>query len=178
MVVKSEMSMEHVDEFKARKDALADLGLDPDADSEDIRDAWRRIAFHAHPDHTGGDSTNFARAKAAYDYLRKKGYTAKEADTGPRKPKRPRLRKRIIELAPEDIATCQAMLDPGRALPHMSQRDESNYVASDHVPDAVGCLWASSDVFRHNAGLPGGQSGRSADLVLSSALRAIPRPKF
>ncbi len=139
MVVKSEMSMEHVDEFKARKDALADLGLDPDADSEDIRDAWRRIAFHAHPDHTGGDSTNFARAKAAYDYLRKKGYTAKEADTGPRKPKRPRLRKRIIELAPEDIATCQAMLDPGRALPHLSQQDESNYVASDHVPDAVGC---------------------------------------
>lgn len=136
--------MEQTDRVKARKDALADLGLDPNAAPDDIRDAWRRIAFHAHPDHTGGDSANFARAKAAYDYLRKEGLTVKGANNGPSQPRRPRLRRRIIELEPEAIANCVAMLDPGRALPSAESHsaadpDAATLAESDHVPDAVGC---------------------------------------
>ncbi|NVO54441.1 J domain-containing protein [Rhodobacteraceae bacterium B1Z28] len=137
--------MEPVDKIKARADALADLGLDQCAGSDDIRDAWRRIAFHAHPDHTGGECANFSRAKMAYDFLRKEGLTAKgPTHSGQRMPRRPRVKKRIIELPQEDIATCKAMLNPDRALPHMpvtgdTQSDTAPCSTSDHVPDAVGC---------------------------------------
>ena len=57
--------MEPVDKVRARADALADLGLSPCAGSQEIRDAWRQIAFHSHPDHKDGDSSGFSRAKAA-----------------------------------------------------------------------------------------------------------------
>lgn len=134
--------MEPVDKIKARNDALADLGLDPNAGSNDIRDAWRHIAFHAHPDHTGGDCANFARAKAAYDYLRNEGLTAKGApDAAPGMPRRPRLKKRVVDLPQEDIATCKAMLKPDCALPHMTDASGDLPGAdrdSDHVPDAIG----------------------------------------
>jgi len=59
--------MEPVDKINARTDALADLGLAANASPDDIRNAWRQIAFHAHPDHTGGDCADFSRAKVAYD---------------------------------------------------------------------------------------------------------------
>ena len=136
----SELSMEPVDKIRARSDALADLGLAPSAGADDIRDAWRQIAFQAHPDHRNGDCTNFSRAKAAYDFLRKEGLTVKgPAGSVARMPRRPRLKKRVIELAQEDIATCKAMLSPDRALSHETSVNEvSSGDGSDHVPDAVG----------------------------------------
>ncbi|WP_120631884.1 J domain-containing protein [Ruegeria sp. EL01] len=138
--------MEPVDKIKARTDALADLGLDANASPDDIRNAWRQIAFHAHPDHKGGDCSDFSRAKVAYDYLRKQGLTVKgAANSAARRPRRPRLKKRIIELAQEDIAACGAMLNPEQALSHNpglsdSSPDKKYFSASDHVPEAVGCF--------------------------------------
>ncbi len=136
--------MEPVDKVRARADALADLGLSPCAGSQEIRDAWRQIAFHSHPDHKDGDSSGFSRAKAAYDFLRKEGLVTKGgASSGPPQPRRPRLKKRIIELPLEDIAACKAMLNPDQRLPQMHDeadvQDTSDACVSDHVPDAVGC---------------------------------------
>lgn len=142
----SELVMEPVDKIRARRDALADLGLDPNASADDIRDAWRQIAFHAHPDHTSGNCANFSRAKAAYDFLRKQGLTVKgAAGSAARMPRRPRLKKRLVELPEEDIATCKAMLGADRALAHNPVANEARSKdqtqnASDHVPDAVGCF--------------------------------------
>ncbi|AXT25173.1 J domain-containing protein [Ruegeria sp. AD91A] len=136
--------MEPVDKVRARTNALADLGLTPCANSSEIREAWRQIAFHSHPDHKDGDSSGFSRAKAAYDFLRKEGLATKAgASSGSPQPRRPRLKKRIIELPQEDIAACKAMLNPHQVLPHMhNERDVEEMPdasVSDHVPDAVGC---------------------------------------
>lgn len=130
--------MEPVDKIKARADALEVLGLDQNAGSDEIRDAWRHIAFHAHPDHTQGDCTSFARAKEAYDLLRRDGMTAK-GQTG--KPRRPKLRKRVIELETSDIDACRVLLNT--ALSHnpegaTADTEDQNMAEADHIPDAVG----------------------------------------
>ncbi|WP_170758491.1 J domain-containing protein [Ruegeria lacuscaerulensis] len=131
--------MEPVEKIKARVDALAALGLDQSAGSDDIRDAWRYVAFHAHPDHTNGDCTSFARAKEAYDFLRQEGLTTKGQASG--KPRRPKLRKRVIDLESSDIDACRVLLNT--ALPHdpeggSSASETQCLTDADHVPDAVG----------------------------------------
>jgi len=131
--------METIEKINARADALRALGLDHTARSDDIRDAWRNIAFHAHPDHTDGDCTHFARAKEAYDYLRSEGLAAK--GPAPGKPKRPKLRKRMIDLDISDIDACRVLLHT--ALAHCPDdpdtADDSKPLAdADHIPDAVG----------------------------------------
>ncbi|MCA0929094.1 DnaJ domain-containing protein [Ruegeria profundi] len=131
--------MEPVEKINARADALGALGLDQTAGSDDIRDAWRHIAFHAHPDHKNGDCTHFARAKEAYDFLRREGLTTKGPTTG--KPRRPKLRKRVIELESADIDACRVLLNT--ALAHSSDQSDvaspkQNETDSDHVPEAVG----------------------------------------
>ncbi|MTI00764.1 MULTISPECIES: DnaJ domain-containing protein [Alphaproteobacteria] len=139
--------MEPVNRIQARVDALEALGLGQSADAEEIRDAWRRIAFHAHPDHTDGDYSNFSNAKAAYDYLRKEGFASKERQ-GSAQPRRPKLRKRVVELDEDQIEACHILLNPDLAIPYrpdgMVQSNDTasvrdNARASDHVPDAIGC---------------------------------------
>ena len=136
--------MEPVDKIKARAEALEQLGLSQTANAEEIREAWRNVAFHAHPDHTGGDYSGFARAKLAYDFLRKEGLTGK-AQTNPAQPRRPKLRKRLVELTDDVQDTCRDLLNPDPALPDMSKTQgaaanpEGDQVA-DHVPDAIGCF--------------------------------------
>jgi len=130
--------MEPVEKIMARADALSALGLGQNAGSDDIRDAWRQIAFHAHPDHTDGDCTSFARAKEAYDFLRSEGLTTK--GQAPGKPRRPKLRKRVIELESADIDACRVLLNT--ALSHSpegaAETDPQKAAEADHVPDAVG----------------------------------------
>ncbi|WP_170400527.1 J domain-containing protein [Ruegeria arenilitoris] len=131
--------MEPVEKINARADALAALGLDQTAGSDDIRDAWRHIAFRAHPDHRNGDCTHFARAKEAYDFLRREGLTTKGKTTGA--PRRPKLRKRVIELESTDIDACRSLLN--NALSHSPDSngpnpDPQGTTDADHVPDAVG----------------------------------------
>jgi len=137
--------MQTVDKTKARADALEMLGLDSRASSNDIRDAWRDIAFRAHPDHAGSDHAEFARAKAAYDFLRDEGLTTHGDDARLAQPRRPRLRSRVLELSEEEIADCQAMLYAG--LPITNNAETQNLsdaetaacdTPSDHVPNAIG----------------------------------------
>lgn len=49
------------------------LGLDPDADAEAVRRAYRERAKAVHPDSEGGDEAEFKRVTDAYDRLRKRG---------------------------------------------------------------------------------------------------------
>ncbi len=131
--------MEPVEKINARADALGALGLDQSAGSDEIRDAWRHIAFHAHPDHTNGDCTMFARAKEAYDFLRREGLTTKGKASG--QPRRPKLRKRVIELDTADIEACRVLLNT--ALAHnpdesSSQSETQSTADADHIPEAVG----------------------------------------
>ncbi|TMV09771.1 J domain-containing protein [Ruegeria sediminis] len=102
-----------IDKVRARTAALEELGVDVDAGPDEIREAWRRVAFQAHPDHSGGDNEDFARAKAAYDVLRKEGLagSAHCARNVPPKPRRPKIEVRVIEFSVEEMATCQALLD-------------------------------------------------------------------
>ncbi|MCG7519345.1 J domain-containing protein [Ruegeria sp. Ofav3-42] len=130
--------METAEKIRARTDALFALGLDQSASSDDIRNAWRNIAFHGHPDQADGDCSGFARAKEAYDLLRKEGLTGKGAGAG--KPRRPKLRRRVITLEATDIDACRALLN--KALPDRSDETEPSnpdqLCKSDHIPDAVG----------------------------------------
>ncbi len=130
--------MESAEKIKARTEALYALGLDQSASSDDIRNAWRHIAFHGHPDQAHGDCSGFTRAKEAYDLLRKEGFANKGSTTG--KPRRPKLRRRIITLETSDIDACRALLNT--ALPDRTGEDDISdaelMCKSDHVPDAVG----------------------------------------
>ena len=137
--------MEPVSNITARAEALQVLGLSQNAKGSDIRNAWRGIAFHAHPDHTDGDYSDFSRAKTAYDFLRKEGLTATKPD-GPAQPRRPRLKKRVIDLAADEIEHCRNMLNPDQALCHLADDQDmamecgTRDVASDHIPEAIGCF--------------------------------------
>lgn len=136
--------MEPVSKIKARTDALQVLGLSQNANADEIREAWRSVAFHDHPDHTGGDYAGFSQAKAAYDFLRKEGLTQR-GPCGAAMPRRPRLKKRVIELAADQIEACRDLLNPERSLSDMSSgggRDSASTegASSDHVPDAIGCF--------------------------------------
>jgi hypothetical protein len=130
--------MEPADKINARTEALYALGLNQSATSDEIRNAWRNIAFHGHPDQAEGDSSGFTRAKEAYDLLRKEGLAGK--GTGLRKPLRPKLRRRVVTLEAADINACRALLNT--ALPDRSEEIETPEselaCKSDHVPDAVG----------------------------------------
>ncbi len=126
--------MEPVDRIQARAAALRDLGVAQTASSDEIREAWRRVAFRAHPDHAGGDHVDFARAKAAFDLLREDGLTknGRSDPEGPPKPRRPKLRSRIVDLSPQEIEACRGQLaaDMDDATPDKP---------AEHIPDAVGC---------------------------------------
>lgn len=51
-----------------REDALAVLGLAPDASEMEIKDRYRRLVRDAHPDR-GGDAAKFLRIREAYEVL-------------------------------------------------------------------------------------------------------------
>ena len=51
--------------------AYAALGLDPDADSAEIEQAYRRLIKLHHPDRDGGDASRAADINRAYRELRR-----------------------------------------------------------------------------------------------------------
>ncbi|MBS3809040.1 MAG: J domain-containing protein [Desulfobacterales bacterium] len=45
------------------------LGISPDASSQEVKNAYRRLAKQYHPDHEGGDSGKFRDIQEAYSVL-------------------------------------------------------------------------------------------------------------
>jgi curved DNA-binding protein CbpA len=60
------------------------LQVDPDADDETIKEAYKRRVKEAHPDH-GGDTAEFQRVMDAYERL-KAGYEPENGDAPAREP--------------------------------------------------------------------------------------------
>ncbi len=168
--------MEPVSKIKARAEALQVLGLSQNASANEIRDAWRSVAFHDHPDHTGGDYAEFSRAKAAYDFLRNEGLTCR-GPSDASMPRRPRLKKRVIELAMDEIEACRDLLNPERALSDLSD-NETNEVTkpkvdlSDHVPEAIGCFGRDLTYFVASSVCEGSNRVALPTSVLTSCRKA------
>lgn len=147
--------MDPIDRVRARADALAELGVDKNADTEEIRQAWRRIAFEAHPDHGASDTIGFSRAKAAYDLLRAETREAglqamRRAATAA--VRRPAIRTRIVDLTEEERLACAALLSESANSAETAAFEDAIAVRDadviptsmsidtrDHVPGAVSC---------------------------------------
>lgn len=54
-------------------EAYRRLGLDPDADDDAVRQAYRERVKSVHPDREGGDEDEFKRVTEAYEVLRERG---------------------------------------------------------------------------------------------------------
>ncbi|WP_135830171.1 J domain-containing protein [Halorussus halobius] len=54
-------------------EAYRRLGLDPDADADAVRRAYRERVKSVHPDREGGDEDEFKRVNEAYEVLRERG---------------------------------------------------------------------------------------------------------
>lgn len=67
-------------------DAFAVLGIDRDADTRQIRLAYRREARAHHPD-VGGDTDSFVRLHEAYRFARSSRAAMKAKQASPRRPK-------------------------------------------------------------------------------------------
>lgn len=130
--------MEPIEKVQARAAALKSLGVGPQATPEEIRTAWRRLAFTSHPDRKGGDLDSFVVARSAYEYLcggmDEDGYLAgveaqaHDAVPGTQKPKaRPRAAGRVQTFPEEMIAACADLLS------ETSRDNERGEETPDHV---------------------------------------------
>jgi hypothetical protein len=141
--------MTPIERTRAKATALQDLGLGHYAEADDIREAWRQIVFRTHPDRNAEAHGEFARAKAAYDFLRSDAGGAmvgpevpghhggrSRSDTargsGMRPSTRPTITTRTDALAPETMDRCRTLLQ--------SSGDDAETrlsVAADHIPHRV-----------------------------------------
>ena len=114
------------------------------ATADEIREAWRSVAFHYYPDDTGGDFAGISRTRPAYDFPREEGLPRK-GPSGPSMPHRPQLKKCVIERATDEIKACSSLLDPEPTMSNLSS-DGTDQIAKpagaspDHVPDPIGCF--------------------------------------
>lgn len=154
--------MNPIRRVRTKTAAFQILGVGPFASASEIRAAWRKIAFTAHPDKKNGSYEQFARAKAAYDFLRsdeagvdwsdlgRSSESPGESDVRVSAGTRPRVTTRYVDLAPKARAECTALLEKAAC-------SASSYGSSDVVV------------------LPGAQvrrgEARSADLIPASVGR-------
>ena len=117
--------------LNGRSDALRALGLRPRATAEDVRTAFRRLAFETHPDRHKGHEDEFTKIREAYEML-KNGDTATSAA-----PARPSLEPRVSEVSAATRAACRALLDEGAPVLEAPERGEGTRDARDHVPNAI-----------------------------------------
>jgi hypothetical protein len=116
--------------LNGRADALRALGLRPRASAEDVRQAFRKLAFETHPDRTKGHENEFARIREAYELLR-------EGDEkGTAAPSRPALAPKVSEVSDELMAACRALLEDG--VPALEAPEGALATRTgDHVPHAI-----------------------------------------
>jgi hypothetical protein len=116
--------------LNGRADALRALGLMPRASAEDVRQAFRKLAFETHPDRTKGHEDEFARIREAYEMLR-------EGDEkGTAAPSRPSLAPKVSEVSDELMAACRSLLEEG-APAIVGPGGAAGERAGDHVPHAI-----------------------------------------
>lgn len=115
---------------KEKAQALKTLGLGYDATQDDIRSAWKRLAFEKHPDRNTGSHDELTAINTAYSELRNEG-----AYTAPAHQRRPALRTQTVDISPDAEAICQSVLDKVNADLAPGEVSEDTKVGrADHVP--------------------------------------------
>lgn len=131
------------------------LGVAPGASVDEIRAAWKRVAFETHPDRNGGEREAFDRAKSAYARLMEEHPAPSpkppeeevEEEPSPARSEvqRPQITARIEPLSEAAIAACARLLQTHERFPGAAPRDDfvhlgtrnSTGAHTDHVPVSV-----------------------------------------
>lgn len=143
--------MSPIEKTRARSDALRVLGLESSASIEDVKAAWRRIAFETHPDRQNGSLDSFVVAKSAYDFLTGSASDleflaaaeAQRSASAGQSGGRPRVVTRILKFSADALSECQELLVEQPAVTDQSDHDGEVATAgrttntTDHVPNAV-----------------------------------------
>jgi hypothetical protein len=143
--------LDFVEKVVALAEAREVLGVGHGANSDEIRAAWKRMAFETHPDRNGGTRSAFDRAKAAYALLLgEQPGTRPLPETGRPGTQRPMVKVRVEKLSREAIDDCERMLREEDGFPDAAPRREvvnldtgerggcaTGHSATDHVPTAV-----------------------------------------
>ncbi len=111
--------MSPIDRVAQRAKAFTVLGVSASATQDDIRKAYRQLAFDKHPDHNPDTETEFARIAEAYrfvnDHAAELGIKQTPANVSPaprpRTVSRPSVQAAETAFDEATIADCQALLD-------------------------------------------------------------------
>jgi len=123
--------MNFFEKAQARAHAQEILGLSGHPEHEEIRAAYKKLAFEKHPDRGQGTATEFTRITTAYALLKDdKGYTAADAlqtaptDTGATtiRPKARRPGSVPVSTIVDDEATAATYVSPRRLRTAMTSR--------------------------------------------------------
>jgi len=143
--------MSPIEKTRAKSDALRVLELDGSASIEDVKAAWRRIAFETHPDRQDGSIDAFVVAKSAYDFLTGaesdleflEAARSKRREAAGNSGARPRVVTRILKFSTDALSECQELLTEKPSVTDQSDHDGDVATAgetkntTDHVPNAV-----------------------------------------
>lgn len=78
--------MSPIERIRQKDAALRALGLRQLRDHKELKVAWKRVALETHPDRMGGSSSQFQRAKAAYEYLASRAELSSRSKVFPSRP--------------------------------------------------------------------------------------------
>lgn len=110
--------MSLIDRVQRRTDAFSVLGVSSSASQQEIRQAYRKLAFTKHPDRQSGNSGEFAKINEAYKYVCENadelGIPKKPAPFDPRRVSRPAARPSDHAFDMATIAACNAALSAER----------------------------------------------------------------
>ena len=114
--------MNFFEKAQARAHAQEILGLSGHPDPEEIRAAYKKLAFEKHPDRGDGTAEEFARITTAYALLKDdKGYTAADAlQTAPTDTGATTIRPKAKP--PEDVPVNKMVDEEAKAASYVSPR--------------------------------------------------------
>jgi hypothetical protein len=153
---KEAIAMNFIDKANEIDAARRVLGVGRSATPNEIRSAWKQMAFDTHPDRNGGDDKAFAHAKAAYALLETEGYGSNPRKDGgahmseiiSQLRRSTSIELRVETLSETALADCQDALSAcardAEHAPHVAVFDLDSDAASrsqsdltDHVPKGV-----------------------------------------
>lgn len=172
--------MSPLEKVRARAAALEVLGVSHHANQDEIRTAWRRLAFESHPDRNDGAHVDFERVRAAYDFLQggpvpvavpdKPVATEDAPAPAPSRPKvpRPSLTKRVEDLGEEIQDACQSVLKEDERI--AAGMAAANSAAADDAPQTVEAE-ARARPFKDHVPASFSRLGRSLTFRVNNPLR-------